>query len=177
MNATPATATWRIAMFVLVLSSIVWLGGANIRAMIGNHLLRFGTTEFDDVIAPEAEREIFRLLSLASLTVIGSYLTVVIAGSVFLVTSPFRLKEHGWLMMSAILFYVFLPVEVFTMILDGRMVYLEFFTTAGSQEFRELFIARLTALAGVPFIGTLCYITIIGLAVFQPLKLTDRHTS
>jgi hypothetical protein len=50
------------------------------------------------------------------------------------------------------------------------MIYLEFFTTTSNETFRELFIARVTALAGTPMIALLCYYTIIALAVFQPLR-------
>ena len=169
------TATWRIALLLFVFSSIVWLGGAHIRAMIGNDLLKFGTLEFED-IAPDAEREIYRLISLASLPIMGAYCIAIVSSAVFLATSPFNLKEHGWLMISAIMFYLFVPVEAFTMYLDGKMVYSEFFTTADNEALRELFIARLGALAGTPFIATLCYYTIISLAIFQPLKKTQPRS-
>jgi hypothetical protein len=171
-TAEANSTTWRIALFVLAVSSTLWLGSFNMRALIGNDLLRFGTVTFEEYLSPDAEREIFRLLSLASLSVIGCYLIVLASSIVFLVTCPFKLKEHGWLMISAILFYLFVPVEAFTMYLDGKMIYNEFFTTADNQAFRELFIARIGALAGVPFIATLCYYTIIALAVFQPLRKT-----
>jgi hypothetical protein len=169
-NTDASSPTWRIALLVLIVSSIIWLGGANIRALIGNQMLKFGTLEFDDFIAPEAEREIFRLLSLSALAVIGAYCMTLISSIVFLVSSPFRLKEHGWLLMSAILFYIFVPVEAFLIYLDGKMMYLEFFTTEDNTVFRELFLARLGALSGVPLIATLCYYTIIVLVVFQPMK-------
>jgi hypothetical protein len=116
------------------------------------------------------------LLSLASLSVIGCYIIALVSSIVFLVTCPFKLKEHGWLMISAILFYLFVPVEAFTMYLDVRMIYSEFFTTADNQVFRELFVARIGALAGTPYIATLCYYTIIALAVFQPLKKILRQS-
>ncbi len=162
--------TWRISLFVLVVSGILWLGGAYVRAIIGNDLLKFGTLEFLEYIPPDAEQEIFRLLSFVSLSIIITYVAALVSSVVFLATCPFKLKEHGWLMMSAILFYLFIPVEAFTMYLDGKMIYNEFFTTVDNVVFRELFLARLGALAGTPFIATLCYYTIIGLAVFQPLK-------
>jgi hypothetical protein len=97
---------------------------------------------------------------------------VLVSGAVFLATSPLRLKEHGWLMMSAILFSLFVPVELYTMYLDARMVYMEFFTTAGNDVFRELFHARLGVLAGAPLVALLCYYTIIALAVFRPFTKT-----
>jgi hypothetical protein len=89
---------------------------------------------------------------------------------VFLATSPFKLKEHGWLLMSAILLYLFVPMEIFTFYLDAKMIYHEFMTTADNTVFRELFSARVAALSGAPIIAMLCYYTIICLSVFQPFK-------
>jgi hypothetical protein len=168
---------WRVALFVLVVAGIVWLGAANIRAIIGADMLKTGTLEFEAYLPPDAEREIFRLLSLTSLVVIGGYAITLISSVIFLATSPLRLRKNGWLLMSAILFYIFVPVELFTIALDARMVYNEFFTTTDNAVFRQLFIARVSALAGAPAVATLCYYTIIGLAIFRPLtrKDADRH--
>jgi hypothetical protein len=170
MKLSRLLPTWRVALFVFVVAATVWLGAVNIRAIIGKDLLKPGTLEFEEYLAPEAELEIFRLISIASVVVLISYSVTVISSIVFLATSPFRMKQHGWLLMSAILFYVFVPVELFTMYLDGKMIYLEFFTTADSAVFKELFIARLGALAGAPVVAHLCYYTIIALAIFQPMK-------
>lgn len=170
MTVRGEPVVWRIALFVLVVSAIFWLGGTNARALIGNDMLKPGTVEFEEYLAPEAEREVFRLISVSSVVIMISYLVTLTSSILFLATSPYRLKEHGWLLMSAILFYVFVPVEVYTMILDGKMIYKEFFTTADNAVFRELFVARVKALAGAPVIAVLCYYTVIGLAVFQPLK-------
>jgi hypothetical protein len=173
----PHPVLWRAALMVLVASSIAWLGAINVRAIIGGDLLKIGTMEFDSYLPPDAEREIFRLLSVVSLVVIGGYLLTFSASIVFLAASPLRLKEQGWLLLSAILFYLFVPVEVFTMILDARMVYHEFFTTATNTTFRELFVARVAALAGAPAVATLCYYTIIGLAIFRPMVRKDRTSA
>jgi hypothetical protein len=166
---------WKIALYVLIVASIFWLGAINIRALIGNDMLKTGTLQLEEYLDPEAEREIYRLMSFASVVVIISYAVVLVSGSVFLATSPFRLREHGWLMMSALLFYVFVPVELFTMYLDWEMIYKEFFTAAGNSVFRELFLARAGALSGAPVLATLCYYTIIGLAVFRPFTRTPSH--
>jgi len=161
---------WRFWLFLLVLSAIVWLGGVNVRAIIGNDLLKAGTLEFEEFLAPEAEREIFRLVSMTSLLVMASYIVLLASSILFLASSPYRMKQHGWLMMSAILFYVFVPVEAFTMYLDGKMIYQEFFTTADNELFRGLFVQRMGALKGVPVVALLCYYTIVGLVVFQPFR-------
>ncbi len=162
--------SWRIALLILLIGSFVWLGAIHCRAFIGNTLLTPGTLEFSDTLAPEAEREIFRMLSRLAVAGIIGYL-VTVAGAVgFLCFSPFRIKTNGWLLMSAVLFFLFMPVELFTMSIDYRTIKQEFFTTAGNDVFRTLFLERMGALAGVPFIAILCYYTIIVLAIFQPLK-------
>jgi hypothetical protein len=161
---------WRIALAVLLWSALFWLGSSATRAIIGNHLLSPGTIELDPYLAPEAQRELFRLLSLTSLLVMAGYAGTFLSGIVFLWWSPFRLREHGWLMLCAILFFVFVPVEIYTMVLDARMVYEEFFTTSDNLVFRELFLKRVTALNGAPIVAMCCYLTIIGIAVFQPFR-------
>ncbi len=165
---------WRVALFFLVVSAIIWLGATVTRALIGNDLLRTDAEtlmlSINDDLSPEAQREVFRLLSICSVVILGAYIVTLVSSIVFLAISPFRLKQHGWLMMSAILFYLFVPVEAWTLYLDGEMIYLEFFTTEGLERFQELFLARVGALAGAPTIASLCYFTIIGLAVFQPMK-------
>ncbi len=170
MNDSNRVPPWRIALLILIAASFFWLGGVHYRALLGNTLLKPGTLEFSDAIAPEAEREIFRLMSQISGIIAAGYVLTLISATVFLRLVPLRLKEHGWLMMSAVLFYLFAPVEIFTMTIDAKMIYQEFFTTAGNDVFRTLFIERMAALAGVPFIALLCYYTIVGLVVFQPLK-------
>ena len=159
-----------MALFVCVVAGIFWLGGTTARAFIGNDMLKPGTVEFEDYLAPESEREVFRLLAVTSAVVGISYIVALVSSIVFLVASPFRMKEHGWLLMAAVLFYLFVPVEIYTMILDGKMIYKEFFTTADNEVFRELFIARVKALSGAPVVAVLCYYTAIGLAVFQPFR-------
>jgi hypothetical protein len=166
---TQSTRLSRIALLFLAMGTIFWLGGLNIRALIGNVLFKPGTLTFEEYLAPEAEAEIFRILSFTSVVTMISYGVVLVSATIFLVTTPIRVRENGWLMMSAILFYAFVPVELYTGYLDGRMVYFEFFTTAGNDVFRGMFLTRLQTLAGAPFVALLCYYTVIGLAIFRPL--------
>jgi len=163
--------TAKISLFLMIVGGAVWVGGVNIRAIIGVDQLDFGTIEFKPNIHPLVEREVFRLIALSSIVVMIAYTVTLTSSIVFLRTTSLAFKENGWLMMSAILFYLFVPVEVYTMILDGKMVYLDFVLSSNDLvEFRKLLIHRLAALSGVPIIALFCYYTIIALAVFQPLK-------
>lgn len=160
----------KISLFLLLLCSVIWLGAVNVRAIIGNELLNFGTIEFKTAIDPELEREVFRLIGLSSIIIAAAYAGTFLGALVFVRTTPLRLKENGWLMMSAVLFFLFSPVEFYTLFLDLKMVSLDFFWNASLAEFRVLFMHRLTTLAGVNIIALLSYYTIIGLAIWQPMK-------
>jgi hypothetical protein len=160
----------KVSLFVLIVSAIVWLGAVNVRAVIGNELLNFGTLDFKEHVDAGLEREVFRLISLTSLIVIGGYLLTFTSAVIFVTTTTLRFKNNGWLMMSAILFFMFSPVEFYTLFLDWKMIALDFFANPTLTDFRILFIHRLAALAGVPMIALLSYYTIVGLAIWQPLK-------
>ena len=161
---------------IIVIAAVCWLGGVNVRALVGFNLLQMGTLDFKPNIHPYVERAIFGLIAQASMVVNVAYIIVWFAGLVYLRMTKLTLRQNGWLMMSAILFYLFTPVEVYTGILDMRMWYLDFIGSNDLVEFRKLFIHRLAALAGVPMIALLSYYTIIALAVVRPMRRTN-HSS
>ncbi|MBI1806919.1 MAG: hypothetical protein HYR76_07705 [Ignavibacteria bacterium] len=162
--------TAKIALIVLLISSVCWLGGINIRAMIGFDLLQPGTLDFKPNIHPFVERAVFALIAQSSVIVNLAYVIAWCAGILYLRTAELKLKQHGWLLMCAILFYLFTPVEIYTMVLDVRIWYLDYIGSNDLVEFRKLFIHRLAALSGVPMIALLCYYTILVLTIVRPLQ-------
>jgi len=160
----------KISSVILIIAAIVWLGGLNIRAMVGFDMLQMGTLDFKPNIHPYVERTVFSLIALSSIVIDIAYSIVWLAGILWLKTTKLSMRKNGWLMISAILFYMFTPVEVYTIILDLKMWYLDFLGSNDLVEFRKLFIHRLGALSGVPMIAILSYYTIIVLAIFRPLQ-------
>jgi hypothetical protein len=59
---------------------------------------------------------------------------------------------------------------VYAFILDVKMMVLNFYGSNDLVEYRKLLIHRLAALSGVPFIAILCYLTMLGCIIFQPLR-------
>jgi hypothetical protein len=161
---------WRVALFAMIVGAILWLGSFVVRATIADDLLIAGTMQFNGQVPPAVESHLYRVLAGTSIIMMGGYILVLISGIVFLTTSPLRVREHGWLMMSALLLFVFVPVEVYALSLDVRMIIMVFFSGGSTEALRELFLARVGALAGTPYIAALCYFTIIALAVFQPFR-------
>ena len=159
-----------ISLLFICLAVLCWLGGITIRALIGFNLLIPGTLDFKPNIHPYVERTVYGLLAQSSTVIIVAYVVLWISGIVYLRTTGLRLRENGWLVMCAILFYLFTPVEIYTSILDLQMWYLDHLGSNDLVEFRKLFIHRLAALAGVPMIALLCYYTTIVIAVFRPMR-------
>jgi len=157
-------------VLILIGGAIFWLGGITIRAMIGFDLLQTGTIDFKPNIHPYVERAVYALIAQSSVVVDVAYVVTWIAGILYLRTTNYRLKQEGWLMMCAVLFYLFTPVEVYTGVLDAKIWYLDHIGSNDLVEFRKLFIHRLAALAGVPMIALFCYYTAVAVAVFRPLR-------
>jgi len=164
----------QIAVYFFAIGLVLWLGGIIIRGVISNELLQAGTLEFKPNINPSAERTIYSLIANATTVVLLGYIVTWISGIIFLLTTTLSPKEHGWLMMSAIFLYFFTPVEIYTFYLDIQMMMMNFYGSNDLTEYRKLLIHRLGALSGVPFIALLCYFTLLGCIVFQPLR---KHIS
>lgn len=164
------TTVAKVSLVILSIAVIVWLGAVNIRAIIGSELLNTGTLEFVAHPEPAVEREIMHLVSYASLVVDGGYILTFLSAVVFLWATPLVLKREGWLLMSAILFFIFAPVEFYTISLDVKFFWNELFGSPEAGVLRELFVKRLSALSGAPLVAILCYYTIIPLVIWRPFR-------
>ncbi len=171
----------KFALLFLTLGCISWLGGTNIRAIIAFDLFETGTLEYKTSLPPDAEREAFHLIAQTAPYTIAGYLIVLTSFTVFLVKTPLRIRENGWLLMCAIFFYMFVPVELYQIVYDIRMALQEravegvinWFTVR--TEAQSLLKGRLAALSGVPVIALLSYYTCIVLAVWKPMKKASEE--
>lgn len=117
------------------------------------------------------------MISDASLTIMISYVFVLVSAIVFIRSCKINLRENPWLLMSAILFFAFVPVELYTTFIDLKFMILFDKRPANHDRLLELFGERIGFLRGVPWIGLMSYYTIIWLAVFKPMKKTLSQLS
>jgi hypothetical protein len=170
MNQASQSRSNKIALTLLIISAVFWLGAINIRALVGNELLNYDQFNFRKSIPPDREYTLFQMMANSSIVIISSYTLVLASAIWFAATTKLKFKENGWLLMSAILFFVFVPVEIYTYYLDLKFIFLFYSNPPNHDELLRIFGKRLGALRGIPIIALLCYYTIIGLTVFQPLK-------
>jgi len=165
--------TAKTSLFILVVSAIVWLGAINVRFFIGNQLLNYDEFNFRTSIPPDEENQIFKMISDSSLMIMIFYVIVLVSAIVFMKTCKINLRENPWLLMSAVLFFAFVPVEIYTSYIDLKFVLLFDKRPANHDKLLELFGERIGFLRGVPWIAVMSYYTIIWLAVYKPLKKTS----
>jgi len=165
----------KIALTLLIISAIFWLGGINIRTLIGNELLDYDQFDFRTSIPPDRENTLFQMMTNASLVIVISYAIVLVSAIWFIATTKLKMKENGWLLMCAVLFFLFVPVEIYTSYLDIKFMLLFQSNPPNHDGLLELFGARLGGLSGVPVIAVFCYYSIIPIAVFRPLRKVKEN--
>jgi hypothetical protein len=164
----------KIFLTLFVFGAVVWLGALSTRSMLGNELLQFGTIELKTNLDPSFERELYRIISYVTVLVMGGYAAALIGAIGYCATAGVAWKQHGWLLMCAILFFIFVPVELWSLHLDWKIIGLNFWGEWPLEEFRKAFIRRLTALSGLPVIANLSYYTMIVIAVWRPFEQQEK---
>lgn len=157
-------------ILLIVIGAIFWLGGLNIRALVGNELFVTGTLEWKDYLPKDFYSALFRVIAMSSVLTLISYAVVLISTILYIFFAKPDLKSNGWLMASFIFFFLFVPVEIYTSVYDFKFVYEYFFSAADYFYLKELLIKRITALSGLPVIALFCYYTIIALVIWKPLR-------
>ncbi len=160
----------KIWLALLIVSAVIWLGAINVRALIGNDLLNYDEFSFRTSIPPDEENWIFRMLSHSSLLIIGAYVCTLVFSIVFLKKAKINLKENPWVLMCIILFYVFVPVELYTSYLDIKFYIMYLNNPPVHDGLLKIFGERIGFLKGVPWIALLSYYAIIVISVLQPMK-------
>lgn len=160
----------KISLFILVVASIFWLGAINVRFFIGNQLLNYDEFNFRTSIPPDEENQIFKMISDASLLIMISYPIVLVSAIFFIKNAKINLRENPWFLMCIILFFVFVPVELYTSYIDLKFMLLFNKRPANHDRLLEYFGERIGFLRGVPWIAVMSYYTIIWLSVFKPMK-------
>lgn len=160
---------------LLAIAGIVWLGAINIRGIIGNDLLNYDEFNFRTSIPPDEENWIFRMISHSSMIILGAYIVVLFSSIMFLVKAKMNLRENPWLLMCCILFFAFVPMEVYTSYLDIKFYMLYLKNPPVHDELLKIFGERIGFLKGVPWIALFSYYAAIIIAIYKPMKKSLRQ--
>lgn len=160
----------KISLFILIVSTIFWLGGSIYRAIIAYTLFEPFSLVVKSEITYDILRQTLKLIGNVNVYILISYPIVLLSFFLFLKFSKFNLKREGWLFMIMMIVILFLPIEVYLAYLDINFSLMVLFSNFDTNLALSLLIQRIAALGGLPVIGSLCYFTSIWIAIFQPLK-------
>jgi hypothetical protein len=155
----------KFALYLLALGVILLLGGIAHQIIVGVALM--------DVTDPQVEQFGFMLMSRGSIALIGAYALTFVGGLLVWWWGPFSLKRDHWFLAAFLLFYIWFPVDVYTIILDLQFAVQFDPNHPLTDELRALFFSRQTSLGPIPLMMLVGYLTAIGLAIFQPKLKKD----
>ena len=181
-NRETAGPLYKFMLMLLIFGGAVWVGAGLMRAFISNELFISGTLNFDESLTSEEQFLLYHLVAISGIVMLSAYLPLLI-GAVYCVWKfPGSKKDNGWLVMASLLFFPFVPIEIFTGYLDIKYLLvwryaLETVETYGTDRFPPLIYElqtlashRIGALSGVPVIAMLCYYTAIVIVVWRPMR-------
>lgn len=160
----------KIYLFLLILASLFWLGGSIYRAIIAYTLFEPFSLIVKSQITYDILRQTLKLIGNINVYVLISYPIVLLTFVLFVRSTRVSLKKEGWLFMITMILVLFFPIEIYLSYRDINFTLMVLFSNFDTNLALSLLIQRISALGGLPAIGSLCYFTSIWLAIFQPLK-------
>ena len=164
------TSVSKFFLFFFLAAFVIWVGSSLVKNYEAGKLFKFGTVEFQDGLDPSDERTTYRVFAEDSIIAYFCYPAALVTGIGYVLATRRSFARNGWLLMSAILFFIFIPVELYCFWLDWKIVGLNYWGNWPMEEFRKAMLHRMTALAGLPLIAQLCYCTIPIFIIFKPLQ-------
>ena len=150
----------KFALYLLLIGGIILLGGIAYQILVGISTMNLTNSD--------AELFGYMLMSRGSLLITTGYGLVFVAGLLFWWWGPYQFRKDYWFLAAFLLFYIWLPVDIYTISLDIQFALRFDPSQLLTPELKNLFLARQQSLGPVPPIQLLGYLVAIGLAVFQP---------
>lgn len=164
----------KVLLFCTIICGFLWLGGTIFRGVIAYRLFESFSLIVRSNLTTESIIQTLLIIGGVTVYIISSYVLFLIFFYLFILTSKINLKNNGWLFMIVMIVTLFIPVEVFTFIIDVKFVLLVYTPNFDPNLGLSLLIQRIAALNGLPAIAIFSYFTAIFLAILQPLKRTDE---
>jgi hypothetical protein len=165
---------------IFTLAFIIWLGGAILRTAIGFTIFEPSATE---TLIRKASNDILMqtVYIFASTSIYTSIAYVIAFALSFFLLAKFKKiwKQQGWILMCFVLFYLFSPVELFTIYQDIKLsiaVFQQNVWEFYSQPIQDFFMKRVKNVVYNSLNGLtlLSYLTIVIYVIWQPLKKTTE---
>ena len=103
-----------------------------------------------------------------------AYLVLILSFTIFLISTPIKLKENGWLFIISMIIFLTLPFETVLLMIDYKLIVLFINEQFASEEILKLIIERITLLNSFPIILILSYLSIPFFLVVKPFSIKSK---
>jgi hypothetical protein len=161
--------------FIALTSGGIWLGAYVARLLTTYQLFEAEDLTLKEYITQNNITAIFHsTYPIVNLTIF-TYLVMLISFTIYLVFSELKLKENGWLFITALIIYLTLPFEFILMLIDYNLFVLFMKEEFTSELILPLIVNRITKLGSFPIILLLSYISIPYFIIFKPFTKKPKH--
>jgi hypothetical protein len=171
----------RIALFLVALSGIVWLGGTVLRAAIGFDMFVAGTLEFKADMPLDAQAQALRLFARTSFYTLVSYGVFLVIGAWLWFSEKHLWRERGGLFIGGVLVLLYVPVELWQGYYDILLVQATQYATYKDfplEAAKLLLVKRITIFSGAgPFLSILGYFSAVFFLIVQPMRKVATDTA
>lgn len=170
-------------LLLVLLGGVVWVGGGIARMVVGYSVFVPGTLQWNPTLSDQARIQSIWLYTLLGGWTDWSWTLATIGGFGLIASLRSHFRRHGWLMMSAILFLLIIPIQGYVASQDYRLwMYFDRLTgvpLAEPGEIERVFLGRFssTLVNVLVALSMLSSVTIIALGALQPLHNPNTRTS
>lgn len=161
--------------FIAAAAFTLWLGSYFSRLLVVYQLFDAETLQLKSIYDNNVLNQVFYTILPLLLTNISAYLTFLIFFILFIFISKIKLKQNGWLFIILLIVLVTAPFELFLIYKDYQIVNLILGLNPDSLKILETVKDRMLILNSFSLIEVFCFIAIIFLTIFKPLKKNNEN--
>ena len=170
-------------VLLALIGGTIWVGGGVLRTVVGYSVFVPGTLEWNPALSQQARIQTIWLYTLLGGWTGWSWVAATIGGIGTIAGLRTQFRRHGWLMMSAILFALILPVQAYISSQDYQLwMYFDRATglpLAAAEDITRVFLSRFssTLVNVLVALSMLASMTIVALGALQPLHNPHPKTT
>lgn len=155
------------------ITSTIWIGSYFSRLFLVYQLFEGPYLVIKSYITDQNIGGILYSLLPSILVTFISFILMIPAFFLFVITSKLKLRNNGWLFIILIAVIVTLPFEIYLMIIDYKLIMILNGSIINTQQVITLLRDRIKDLSSFPLMIIICYLSFYYFLIFQPLtKIT-----
>lgn len=161
--------TSKIFAFIAVITCSLWVGAYLSRLFLSYQLFEAQDLSLKSYINSANLTGILTTLLPSVTTTFVLYICFIFSFVLFIIVSPIKLRDNGWLFIIAVIVLITLPLEVYLMTIDYTIIFQLNYGTYNTSDIIGLFVRRIKVLGSFPLIEIFCYLSFYYFLLFRPL--------